>query len=328
MTMTKILPRSTDIELVPTAPFDFDATVHKPDHFPSSDIRWEPGRRWQTMLWRGETLGLILENAGHVDQPRVRLHVFSEKPLPAEFVQSVGQEIEHRFNLRIDLQEFYDAFRDDAVLGPVMQRWRGLRPMHAGNLYEYLIIAIVLQNATVRRSVSMMQTLFEHYGGVLHYDGQDLFCFWKPEVLAAASEVDLRTLKVGYRAKSLLRVSQPFVDGQIDEMALRAATVEEQKQTLLALYGIGPASVGYIVNDVFHRWDFYEHVSPWEQKIFTKLFFDRDYHDSVVPVADMLDYFGKRFGRWQALAIHYIWEDLWWKRRNEHIPWLEELIRL
>jgi hypothetical protein len=26
--------------------------------------------------------------------------------------------------------------------------------------------------------------------------------------------------------------------------------------------------------------------------------------------------------------VHYIWEDLWWKRKNEHIEWLEKEIRL
>ena len=28
------------------------------------------------------------------------------------------------------------------------------------------------------------------------------------------------------------------------------------------------------------------------------------------------------------LAVHYIWEDLFWQRRNTSIPWLEKLIRL
>lgn len=28
------------------------------------------------------------------------------------------------------------------------------------------------------------------------------------------------------------------------------------------------------------------------------------------------------------LAVHYIWEDLFWQRRSNGIPWLEKLIRL
>jgi hypothetical protein len=28
------------------------------------------------------------------------------------------------------------------------------------------------------------------------------------------------------------------------------------------------------------------------------------------------------------LAVHYIWEDLFWKRKYEEVDWLEKLIRL
>jgi hypothetical protein len=38
---------------------------------------------------------------------------------------------------------------------------RGMRPMHLGSLNEYLVIPIVLQNATVRRSAQMLRALFE-----------------------------------------------------------------------------------------------------------------------------------------------------------------------
>ncbi len=34
------------------------------------------------------------------------------------------------------------------------------------------------------------------------------------------------------------------------------------------------------------------------------------------------------FGEYKQLAVHYIWEDLWWKRKNNPLPWLEKLIRI
>ncbi|NLE76698.1 MAG: hypothetical protein GX605_08100, partial [Chloroflexi bacterium] len=58
------------VEITPSAPFDFDATLHKPDHFPTPDNAWEPGVRWQTMRWQGLALGLQFENMGSVDAPR------------------------------------------------------------------------------------------------------------------------------------------------------------------------------------------------------------------------------------------------------------------
>ncbi|GAG66040.1 unnamed protein product, partial [marine sediment metagenome] len=109
------------------------------------------------------------------------------------------------------MTEFIQRFRNDSQLGPVINKWRGMKPLNVSSLYEYLIVAIVLQNATVRRSVNMMQALFENYGTLLSYDGKELYCFWEPEVIDEATEKDLRDLKIGYRAKSIKRVTNTFV---------------------------------------------------------------------------------------------------------------------
>lgn len=321
------LSQKQTIVIFPTPPFHFDATFFKPAHFPSSDMKWESGRRWQTMVWDDQKLGLILENAGTAKSLKVKVQVFSKEKLSPAFLASLKKEIIWRFNLDLDLSGFYREAGKDPQLKPVIKKFYGLRPMHHGSLYEYLMIAVVLQNATVRRSVYMMQTLFENYGTLIRFDGQDFWCFWEPKALAKADEQKLRDLKMGYRAKSLMRVSAPFAEGKIDEFELRAASAEEQEQALISLYGIGPASVGYMMLDVFHRWDFLKHISPWEQKIYSKIFFNKDWEKELVPVDRMLSYFNK-WGRWKNLAVHYVWEDIWWKRRNEHLAWLEKLIRL
>jgi hypothetical protein len=69
------------------------------------------------------------------------------------------------------------------------------------------------------------------------------------------------------------------------------------------------------------------HISPWEQRIYSKLFFDRDPEDPA-PVPELLAYFDEQFHPYQMLAVHYFWEDLFWRRRTEPVPWLEKLIRL
>ena len=52
------LKKVATLEIIPTSPFNFDATFHKPDHFTSGDNYWEKGVRWQTLLWKNKTLGL------------------------------------------------------------------------------------------------------------------------------------------------------------------------------------------------------------------------------------------------------------------------------
>ena len=315
------------VELCPRAPFNFDATMHKPDHFPSSDNAWMPGIRWQTMLWQGQPLGLEFENRGTTSQPSVLLSIWAKEKLDHAFVAGLIAEIVYRYNLQLDLTDFNRRFRHDPQLGPIIRRWRGMRPLSYSSLYEFLIIAIVLQNCTVRRSVNMMQALFEKYGVRLAYDDREFYCFWSPEAMDRATEQELRGLKVGYRARSIKRVTETFVRKRIDEIDLRNRSVDEQRAAILGLYGIGPASVGYILSSVFHRFDEMNHISPWEQKIYSKLFFNRN-PEKPVTTNTLLRLFDQRFAGYRDLAVHYIWEDLFWRHTHAKIDWLEQLIRL
>jgi 3-methyladenine DNA glycosylase/8-oxoguanine DNA glycosylase len=318
------LKKICSAEIIPTAPFDFNSTFHKPDHFASGDNYWEPGIRWQTWNWQGKQLGLKFVNVGSTEQPEIIVEINYQVILEDRFIRSLIDEIKYRYNL--DLSDFYVELGNDQVLGPIIKRWRGMRPGHPNSLYEYLIIGIVLQNATVRRSIHMFQVLLENYGKMLEFDEKRLWCFWEPGGLQNVTENELRALKVGYRARAIKKIDDQFAGGVIDEYDLRKKDRVTQRKELLKLYGVGPATVWYLLFDVFHQLDFFDHVSPWEQKIYSKLFFDQD-PEKPVPVQQLLKYFEK-YGEYKQLAVHYIWEDLWWKSKHESIPWLEKLIRV
>jgi len=320
------LKLSETVEIIPTVPFDFDSTFHKPDHFTSGDNYWETGTKWQTWNWQQKCLGLKFINKGTRDKPAIKVQIYSSEELTDSLVESLVDEIKYRYNLDLELKPFYKSFKDDTVLKPIIRRFNGMRPGHPSSLYEYLLIGIVLQNATVRRSVQMFKALLENYGTPLKYDNKELWCFFSPGSLQKVSEDELRALKLGYRVKSIKKIDDYFAQGLMNEMELRKNDRETQMTELLKLYGVGPATVWYLLFDVFHHWDFFNHVSPWEQKIYSKVFFGID-PENPVPVEKILKHFGK-FGNYKQLAVHYIWEDLWWKRKNENIPWLEKQIRI
>ncbi|MEK7212754.1 MAG: hypothetical protein AAB686_03690 [Patescibacteria group bacterium] len=314
------------VKIKPTKPFAFDPTFHKPDHFTSGDNYWEPGVRWQTWNWRGKPLGIRFSNKGSVHNPLVEIKIYAQGKISDSFIKPLVEEIKYLYNFNLQLGDFYRSFSKDKFLRPVFKKWRGMRPGHPSCLYEYLIIGIVLQNAPVRRSVQMFKALLERYGKLLEFDGKKLWCFWSPGKLRKVREKELRALKVGYRAKSIKKIDDYFARGLINEKELRAKDRETQRQELLKLYGVGPATAWYLLFDVFHHWDFFNHISPWEQKIYSKLFFNRS-PGKLVPVKKLLKYF-ERYGKYKQLAVHYIWEDLFWKRKNKRIPWLEKEIRL
>lgn len=314
------------VKIKPIKPFVFDPTFHKPDHFTSGDNHWEPGIRWQAWNWQNKQLGIKFSNKGTTNNPLVEIKIYAKDKPSEDLISSLIKEVKYLYNLNLDLSDFYKTFKNDKILGSVIKKWKGMRPGHPSSLYGYLIIGIVLQNASVKRSVQMFQVLLENYGKFLEFDNKKLWCFWSPGRLQKVSEKDLRALKVGYRAKSIKKIDDYFTKGLVNEKELRKKDRETQMKELLKLYGVGPATVWYLLFDVFHHWDFFNHISPWEQKIYSKLFFNKN-PENPVPVEKLLKYFEK-YGEYKQLAVHYIWEDLFWKRKNEHIPWLEKEIRL
>jgi N-glycosylase/DNA lyase len=169
----------------------------------------------------------------------------------------------------------------------------------------------------------MLENLFNKFGKKVAYDGKSLAAFWEPQKIAEASEQELRDLKVGYRAKYIKKISEQFANKEIDEFALRKMGREEVKRKMLKLYGIGPASVEYLLFEDFYFCDTLETIPPWERKIMSRLIFNKE----SAPIEEIMGFFGKYEG-WEKLAFHYIWEDVFWRRKHEHIAWLEKEIRL
>ncbi len=312
------------LNLYPKPPFHFDATVYKPSHFPSSDNYYEKGKFWFTTYFLNQPLGIKMAKYGSTDRPIVKTSVYSQQPLEDKDLEKIINEIKWRFDMDLDLNRFYDSVKNDLLLQPILKRWRGMRVKACQSLYEFLVITIVLQNAPVRRSVQMMENLFKAYGYRVQFDNKILSCFWDPESLAQVNEDEMRALKLGYRAKFLSRISKDFADKKVDEMAMRSLPKDLLRKKLLQLYGIGPASVWYIIFEIFHHYDALETISPWEQKIYSKLLFDKE----LVPKEEIMKEVAQRWSEWRMLAIHYIFEDIFWKRKTEKVEWLEELIRL
>jgi 3-methyladenine DNA glycosylase/8-oxoguanine DNA glycosylase len=321
--MVGVLTGAAQLVLRPVPPFNFDATFFKPSHFPSGDVAYARGRYWITMVWLDRVLGLRFESQGTNDEPQIRLSVYGDGPLSPEFVEYLIPEIRWRFNMDGDISEFMGRFREDRVLGPLLARWGGMVPVAANSLFETLMIYFVLQNATVRRSVQMLENLFGCLGRRVQFDGLELSHFWTPARIQAVSEEQLRALKVGYRAKFFKRVAEQFARREIDEMALRCRSCDELRTAALSIYGIGPASVEYLLFEDFYCYDALAVIPPWEQKVLSRHLFAQE----LAPVPEILGFF-EPYRPYRKLAFHYIWEDLFWQWRAGQVPWLESLIRL
>ena len=130
---------------------------------------------------------------------------------------------------------------------------------------------------------------------------------------------------MGYRAKLFIKVSETLIKEKINERELRKLSVEEAKEKLLKIYGIGPETARILLFAALHHYDIFEHVAPWEQKIYSKLLFNK----KLVSTEKIIKYVKNKWGKWANLAASYIWEDIFWQRKQgKKIEWLEKEIRM
>ena len=318
------LSKKTQFYIYPVAPFHFDGTFHKPSHFPDQRDVWGKGKYWQSIRAGKKMFGLKIEDKGTITRPKLKVNIFYNGKISEHELEFIKNELNWRFELNKDLREFNNLAKKDKRFYPIFKKWLGMRNSSSDNLYELLIISIVLQNATVRRTVQMMNALLGKFGTKVKFDNKEVYAIWLPEKLNEVSEQDLRNLKIGYRAKFIKRLSEDFANHKIDEYKLRDLDPESAKKELIKLYGVGPETARILLFEVFHHYNTFEHIAPWQQKIYSRLF----YNKPLVPVNKIRDDIKKQYGKYAMLAVHYIWEDIFWRRKNEKIPWLEKEIRL
>lgn len=305
-------------------PFNFEGTFFKPSHFPSTLVQYDNGDLYQGIRIGKKVFGLKISDSSDSMGPKIKVDIYATSSVNNKIRKEIEKELTIRYNLNAKIVEFVERFDSDELLLRPMKRFKGMRPSIAYSLYEFLMVTIVLQNTTVARSIQMMNNLSEKFGKKLIFADKEVYIVWRPEDIQDVTEETLRELKVGYRAKTIKRISESFVLGSINEQKLRLIDdKDEVKKELLRLYGVGPQSVSYILFEVFHFYNALDHLSPWEGKIYSQLMFGK----KTISAEHVITTSKKRWGEWCMLAMHYLFEDIFWRRKEEKIVWLEEEIR-
>ena len=174
--------KSTTFELRPMAPFRLDLTV------------WTLRRRPHNVVdrWDGTTYRRVLPlPAGPVEvavtQPSsdaARLQV----PLEGRSIHTMARtavtlSLERLLGLRIDLTDFYQFAGQQRRLGPLAQRFRGMKPPRFATVFEGAINAIACQQLTLTVGVHLLNRLASACGAAFGEGDATVHAFPRPEDL-------------------------------------------------------------------------------------------------------------------------------------------------
>lgn len=232
----------------PAPPFRLDLTVWALRRRPGNVIdRWDGTSYRRALVVTGVPTAISVAAAAGPEHPH--LVVAAERGAAGRAVMDdVRVNIERLLGVDLDLSDFYRMAADDTVVGPLVARFRGLRPPRFPTLFEGLLNAVACQQLSLESGLSLLNRLAVSHGGEASIDGTSINALPEPHDLAPLAPQTLRSLGFSLRkAATIISLSRAVVSGQLDLDGLASIPDDEVVSRLTDLRGIGRWSAEYVM---------------------------------------------------------------------------------
>jgi DNA-3-methyladenine glycosylase II len=207
-----------------------------------------------------------------------------------------------------DLDSFYAFATTEAVLAPLVERLRGLRPPLAPTPFESLVTSITAQQVSLRAAFAIRNRLILRFGRPPLQQSvakSRALAFPERQVIAAASEEELTELGFSRRKASYV-VGLARSDLDLDSLAVLAD--DEVKARLTQLPGIGEWTADWFLARHLARPRAWPAGDLGLRKAVSAF-----YGDGVMMTTEEVRALGRRFDTFQNLTAHYLLTGLQWK---------------
>lgn len=185
----------------------------------------------------GRYAKLVLDLSEPNDVVRATLSIIN-----MEDVSEAVQTIKRVLDLDSDPAHITAAFQDDSLIGPLNKRLPGLRVCGMFDPFELLINTIIGQQVSIPAARTFSERLVKAYGE--QHDGLYLFPTAKTLLNVDAFEMYQKT-KINHKKVATIQAVCRLIAEGFDLKSITKSEVARQK--LLAVKGIGPWTVEYVI---------------------------------------------------------------------------------
>ncbi|NNM84780.1 MAG: DNA-3-methyladenine glycosylase 2 family protein [Phycisphaerales bacterium] len=234
--------------LEPVAPFRLDLTVWALRRRPDNAIdRWDGTAYRRVLALADGPVEVAVVQTGPPEAPRLRVTVRGA-PLRSELKRAVTAALERLLGLRVDLTAFYRLASPDAELGPMVQRFRGMKPPRFLSVFEGVVNAIANQQVTVTVGIALLSRLSREHGPAVAGEDGLAHAFPRPEDLAPLLPETLRQLGFSrQKGRAMIELAQNSDEEYADLERLATVSDGEAVTSLCRLRGVGRWSAEYIL---------------------------------------------------------------------------------
>lgn len=210
----------------------------------------------------------VWTHAGAAIRQRSPGTVEVEVSAPIDVAPRVLVQVSRMLSLDVDGSGLPDVDRRDSVAARLRSAQPGLRPVLFSSPYEAACWSVLSQGMRFTTAMKRRRLLAERHGCIVDVGEYPVVSFPAPAVLAElAAEEGL----ADFRLARLRSVATAALEGRLDPIALRGASVPEALEELLSIPGIGRFSAEQILirgaghPDLFPRADGRLHAAMCEE---------------------------------------------------------------
>ena len=217
--------------------FNFDRCLEFLDRNPTECLHYIEGNSlYKSLKIKNKLLLISIRCRGK----RLKVEVLKGAPdavLKKEIVGFVRQW----FDLDSDLKPFYSHARKDKMLGPLIEKYHGLRVICFPDLFEALIWSVIAQQINLGFAYKVKKRFVEAYGESIRYKGKKYYVFPEPKTISDLSVDELHAMQFSKRkAEYTIGIAKLMANGSLSkESLLKEASHSAIEEKLLAIRGIG-----------------------------------------------------------------------------------------
>lgn len=247
----------------------------------------------------------ILVKVSAHGQQQLLVHVLNRRLLPLQ-ASAIIRYMEDWFDLKTNLQPFYQMAEKDQLLQLLVCKFFGYRMVSIPDLFESLCWAIIGQQINLTFAYKLKRNFVLAFGTKYTWRGKTCYHFPSPQAVAALSPVALLELQFSrQKAEYVINVARIMRSGNLSKENLSLLSFQDALKELILIKGIGSWTANYVLMKTFHFPNAFPLLDAGLQQAIRK-----HLHLGPKISSQQIEKLFKKYAGWEAYATLYLWRSL------------------